>query len=80
MKKAVRVDGPHLKSQISNPKLFRFFQRRDGLSAREAGVAFVPVTDFVFAEFPAEADIVAAMSAGEVDEAHLVVLQFAADF
>lgn len=39
---------------------------------------FVPVLDFFFAEFPAEVDVAALVSADEVDEASLKVLQFTA--
>lgn len=62
------------------PRLLRLFQRRDRLSSGVAGIQFVPEADLVFAHFPAEADIASFMSAGEVDKAHLVVLQIATDF
>ena len=46
----------------------------------ETGLDFVPEFDGVFAEFPAEADVMAAVAADEIDQAHLVILQIAADF
>jgi hypothetical protein len=49
------------------------------LAAGEAGLDFVPKADGVFAELPAEANVVATMTAEEIDEAYLVVLEVAAD-
>jgi hypothetical protein len=60
-------------------RLFVFLKLRNRLAAGEAGLDFVPEADGVFAELPAEADVVAAVTAEEIDEAHLIVLQVAAD-
>jgi hypothetical protein len=72
------MDGPVGFDDLQN--LLGLFERRDRLTAGEAGVAFVPVTDFFLAKLPAKADIMAAMAAGEVNQTHLVIFQFASDF
>ena len=56
------------------------FKNRHRLSAGEPGLDFMPVGDGFLAELPAEADIVSAVSADEIDKAHLVVLEIASDF
>ena len=59
---------------------FNPLQDRYRLPTGESGLDFMPVGDGFFAKFPAEADIVSAMAADEIDEAHLIVLQIATDF
>ena len=56
------------------------FKDGNRLAAGEAGLDFVPIGDGFFAELPAEADIVSAVPADEIDEAHLIVFQIAANF
>jgi hypothetical protein len=56
------------------------FKNRYRLSAGESGLDFMPIGDGFLAELPAEADIVPAVPADEIDEAHLIVLQIASDF
>src|SRR5580658_6467856 len=53
------------------------FKNRYRLSAGESGLDFMPIGDGFLAELPAEADIVPAVPADEIDEAHLIVLQIA---
>jgi hypothetical protein len=60
-------------------KLLRLFQLRDGLASGEAGGDLVEELNFLFAQFPAEADVVTFVAADKIDEAGLIVLQFTAD-
>src|SRR5581483_3442926 len=60
--------------------LFALVQDAHGLSAGEAGLQLMPIADVAFAELPAEVDVAALVSAEEIDQTGLVVLQFAADF
>lgn len=56
------------------------FQDRHRLAACEAGLDFVPIRDGLFAQLPAEANIVSVVAADEIDQAHLIVFQIATDF
>src|SRR5437764_6689924 len=49
--------------------LIAFLEDGDRLAAGEAGVGLVPVENAVFAQSPAEADVAALVTAGEVDQA-----------
>jgi hypothetical protein len=55
------------------------FENRNRLTACEARLDFMPVADGLFAELPAEADVVAAVAADEIDESGLEVLHVATD-
>ena len=56
------------------------FKNRYRLPAGESGLDFMPVGDGFFTELPAEADVVSAVPADEIDKAHLIVLQITTDF
>jgi len=55
------------------------FKNRHRLPAGESGLDFMPVCDGFLSELPAEADIVSAVAADEIDKADLIILQIAAD-
>src|SRR4051812_44452147 len=63
----------------SRPWSVRLPQCPDRLATGKPGVHLVPVADGRLPQLPAEADVAALVPAGEVDQAHPIVLQLAAD-
>ena len=49
------------------------------MSAGESRLDFMPIADRFLAELPAEADIMPAMAADEIDQTHLIIFQVATD-